>query len=129
MANPPDDLQTGLDRGHAALAIGELELAAAAFAEATAAHPASAEAWHALAMVQLRLGQARAAIGSASMATDLEPNELLYWTALSQAFVREGLIAEAEDAKGKARILGLGGKVRRERDGPKSGAEGDENGS
>lgn len=114
MSGAAADPQDGLDQGHAHLAVGELDQAAAAFAAVTAAHPQLAEGWHALAMVQLRLGHTRAAIGSASMATDLEPNELLYWTALSQAFVREGLIAEAEDAKGKARILSLGGKIRRD---------------
>ncbi len=45
------------------------------------------------------------------MATTLKPNDLLAWTSLSQMYVKDGQIAEAEDAKGKARILSLGGKV------------------
>jgi Flp pilus assembly protein TadD len=48
------------------------------------------------------------------MATTLRPNNLLAWTALSQIYVKSGQIAEAEDAKGKARILSLGGKVVKE---------------
>lgn len=107
-------LQTRMDEGHAALAIGELENAVTCFQKATTEFPDAAEAWHALAMCQMRLDQGKQAIGSASMATDLEPNQLLYWTALSQAFVREQRIAEAEDAKAKARILSLGGKIRAE---------------
>jgi cytochrome c-type biogenesis protein CcmH/NrfG len=45
------------------------------------------------------------------MATTLRPNDLLAWTALSQMYVRNKQIAEAEDAKSNARILSLGGKV------------------
>jgi hypothetical protein len=48
------------------------------------------------------------------MATDLRPNDLLAWTALSQLHVRMGQIAEAETAKANARILSLGGKIARE---------------
>ena len=48
------------------------------------------------------------------MATTLKPYDLLAWTALSQMYVKGGQIAEAEDAKGKARILSLGGKVVRD---------------
>ena len=50
-------------------------------------------------------------IGAGLMATTLKPNDLLAWTGLSQMYVKAGQIAEAEDAKGKARILSLGGKV------------------
>ena len=48
------------------------------------------------------------------MATTLKPNDLLAWTSLSQMYVSNKQIAEAEDAKGKARILSLGGKVVKE---------------
>ena len=40
-----------------------------------------------------------------------KPNDLLAWTSLSQMYVRDGNIPEAEAAKGNARILSLGGKV------------------
>ena len=39
---------------------------------------------------------------------DLPP---LAWTALSQMYVQDGQIGEAEDAKANARILSLGGKI------------------
>ncbi|MGD9745673.1 MAG: hypothetical protein AB7V57_04905, partial [Verrucomicrobiales bacterium] len=58
------------------------------------------------------------AIGAGLMATTLRPNDLLAWTALSQMYVKGGQIAEAEDAKGKARILSLGGRVVREEQRP-----------
>jgi hypothetical protein len=59
----------------------------------------------------MKNGELKEAIGAGLMATTLRPNDLLAWTALSQMFVKNGQIAEAEDAKSKARILSLGGKV------------------
>ena len=40
------------------------------------------------------------------MATTLKPNDLL-GSGLSEMYVKDGEIAEAEDAKGNARILSL----------------------
>ena len=68
----------------------------------------------ALGMALLKTGNTKEAIGAGLMATTLKPNDLLAWTALSQMYVKNGQIAEAEDAKGKARILSLGGKVVKE---------------
>ena len=62
-------------------------------------------------MALLRNGEVKEAIGAGLMATTLQPNDLLAWTALSQMYVTNKQIAEAEDAIGKARILSLGGKV------------------
>jgi Flp pilus assembly protein TadD len=62
-------------------------------------------------MTLMKTGQVKEAIGAGLMATTLRPNDLLAWTALSQMYVQNRQIAEAEDAKGKARILSLGGKV------------------
>jgi Flp pilus assembly protein TadD len=59
----------------------------------------------------MKSGSIKEAIGAGLMATTLNPNDLLAWTALSQMYVKNGQIAEAEDAKGKARILSLGGRV------------------
>ena len=53
------------------------------------------------------------AIGAALMATQLEPNDLLAWTGLSQMYMRDGQIPEAEAAKQNATVLGLGGKVKK----------------
>jgi Flp pilus assembly protein TadD len=65
-------------------------------------------------MALMKSGEIKEAIGAALMATTLKPNDLLAWTGLSQMYVKNGQIAEAEDAKGKARILSLGGKVVRD---------------
>jgi hypothetical protein len=64
-----------------------------------------------LCCINLHLGLENAAIGCGLQAVTLQPNDLLAWTALSQMYVRDGNIPEAEAAKGHARILSLGGRV------------------
>ena len=93
------------------VAIGELDEAVALYRRCVELDPQFFEGWHALGMALLRSGNVKEAIGAGLMATTLNPNDLLAWTALSQMFVKNGQIAEAEDAKGKARILSLGGKI------------------
>ena len=65
-------------------------------------------------MALMKTGHLKEAIGAGLKATTLQPNDLLAWTALSQMYVQDKQIGEAEDAKGKARILSLGGKIVRE---------------
>ena len=95
--------------GH--VAVGEIDEAVVLYRRCVELDPDFFEGWHALGMALMRSGHLREAIGSGLMATTLRPNDLLAWTALSQMYVRNGQLAEAEDAKGKARILSLGGKV------------------
>jgi Flp pilus assembly protein TadD len=97
------------------VAIGEIEEAVILYRRTVEMDPKFFDGWHALGMALLKAGQTREAIGAGLMATTLAPNDLLAWTALSQMYVKNGQIAEAEDAKGKARILSLGGKVVPER--------------
>ncbi|MBL9114382.1 MAG: tetratricopeptide repeat protein [Verrucomicrobiaceae bacterium] len=106
-----DDL---LDEASGHVALGELEEAILLYRKATALDPSHFDAWHSLGMALLKTGATQEAIGASLMATTIRPNDLLAWTALSQAYVKAGKIAEAEDAKGKARILSLGGKVARD---------------
>jgi len=95
--------------GHVAL--GELPEAIALYRRCVERQPQFFDGWHALGMALLRNGEIKEAVGAGLMATTLQPNDLLAWTALSQMYMRNGQIAEAEDAKGKARILSLGGKI------------------
>jgi Flp pilus assembly protein TadD len=97
--------------GH--LALGEIREAVAIYRQCVALDPEFFDGWHALGMSLLKLGETKEAIGCGLQATTLKPNDLLAWTALSQMYVRDGQIAEAESAKGNARILSLGGKVMR----------------
>jgi Flp pilus assembly protein TadD len=99
------------DEASGLVAIGELEEAVALYRRCVALDPQFFDGWHALGMALMKSGNVKEAIGAGLMATTLNPNDLLAWTALSQMFVKNGQIAEAEDAKAKARILSLGGKV------------------
>ena len=103
-----------LDEASGHLAMGDLEQAEQSFRRATELDPAHFDAWQGLAMSLLKLDRVKEAIGAGLMTTSLRPNDLLAWTGLSQMYVRDGQIAAAEDAKGKARILSLGGKVVRD---------------
>lgn len=106
-----DDL---FDEANGHLAMGEIEEAVILYRQCVERDPGFFDGWHALGMALLKTDQVKEAIGAGLMATTLKPNDLLAWTALSQMYVRNGQIAEAEDAKGKARILSLGGKVVKE---------------
>lgn len=106
----PQDL---LDEASGHVAMGELAEAARLYRQATELDPQNFDAWHSLGMALMRNDQLQAALGPALMATELRPNDLLAWTALSQLHVKMGNIAEAEAAKANARILSLGGKVAR----------------
>ena len=102
------------DEASGDVAVGDLVAAVEKYRRAVALDPGYFEAWHSLGMALMKSGEIKEAIGAALMATTLKPNDLLAWTALSQMYVKNGQIAEAEDAKGKARILSLGGKVVRD---------------
>ncbi len=104
-------LQDLFDDANGHLAIGEFEEAIALYRSCVAQDPSFFDGWHALAMALLKTGQTKEAIGCGLQAVTLQPNDLLAWTGLSQMYVRDGNIPEAEFAKGNARILSLGGRV------------------
>jgi Flp pilus assembly protein TadD len=93
------------------VAVGEMEEAVKLYRKSVELDPQFFDGWHALGMALMKAGSIKEAIGAGMMATTINPNDLLAWTALSQMYVKNGQIAEAEDAKGKARILSLGGRV------------------
>ena len=109
----PGERDALYDEASGLVAIGELEEAVVLYRKCVELDPQFFDGWHALGMALMKSGSIKEAIGAGLMATTLNPNDLLAWTALSQMFVKNGQIAEAEDAKGKARILSLGGKVQR----------------
>lgn len=102
------------DEANGHLALGEFDEATALYRRCVAMDPAFFDGWHALGMALLKTGQIKEAIGCGLQAVTLQPNDLLAWTSLSQMYVRDGNIPEAEVAKGNSRILSLGGKVVRE---------------
>ena len=110
----PDDPENLFDDANGDLAIGDLESAIEKYRRCVEIDPDFFDGWHALGMSLLKTGKIKEAIGAGLQATTLRPNDLLAWTSLSQMYVQDEQIAEAEDAKGKARILSLGGKIVKE---------------
>ena len=109
-----DELQDLFDDANGELAIGDLEAAVVKYRRCVDLNPDFFDCLHALAMALMKTGHIKEAIGAGLKATTLQPNDLLAWTALSQMYVQDGQIGEAEDAKGKARILSLGGRIVRD---------------
>lgn len=108
------ELQQLFDDANGDLAIGDLQHAVEKYRRCVEIDPEFFDGWHALGMALMKTGKIKEAIGAGLQATTLRPNDLLAWTSLSQMYVQDGQIAEAEDAKGKARILSLGGKIVKE---------------
>ncbi len=97
--------------GNACFATGNVQTAIACYRKSVDLDPGFFDGWHALGMALLKNGEVKEAIGCGLQATILSPNDLLAWTSLSQMYVQDGQIAQAEDAKGRARVLSLGGKI------------------
>ncbi len=114
LADLPAEVADLFDDANGDLAIGDLSAAAEKYHKCVESCPDFFDGWHAYGMALMKLDRIKEAIGAGLQATTLRPNDLLAWTALSQMYVQDGQIAEAEDAKGKARILSLGGKVVRD---------------
>ncbi|MCX8496896.1 MAG: tetratricopeptide repeat protein [Akkermansiaceae bacterium] len=106
-----DDLQALFDEANGYLAVGEFDEAITLYRRCVALDATFFDGWHALGMALLKTGHLKEAIGCGLQSVALQPNDLLAWTSLSQMYVRDGNIPEAESAKGNARILSLGGKV------------------
>ncbi|NRB73047.1 MAG: hypothetical protein HRU46_01685 [Verrucomicrobiales bacterium] len=109
-----DEVQDIFDDANGDLAIGDLESAVVKYRRCVELDADFFDGWHALAMALMKTGKIKEAIGAGLQATTLKPNDLLAWTALSQMYVQDGQIGEAEDAKANARILSLGGKIVKE---------------
>ena len=107
----PADLQDLFDDANGHLAVGEFDEAITLYRRCVALDAGFFDGWHALGMALLKTGHIKEAIGCGLQSVTLQPNDLLAWTSLSQMYVRDGNIPEAEAAKGNARILSLGGKV------------------
>lgn len=101
------------DEANGLFAIGQFEEAIPLYRKSVELDDSFFDGWHALGMALLKCDKVKEAIGCGLKSTSLSPNDLLAWTSLSQMYVQDGQIAEAEDAKGNARILSLGGKVDR----------------
>ena len=106
-----EELQNLFDDANGHLALGEFDEAVLLYRKCVELDSAYFDGWHALGMALLKTGHVKEAIGCGLQSVTLQPNDLLAWTSLSQMYVRDGNIPEAEAAKGNARILSLGGRV------------------
>ncbi|MEQ1860272.1 MAG: tetratricopeptide repeat protein [Chthoniobacteraceae bacterium] len=102
------------DDANGDLALGELDAAAEKYRRCTELDPEFFDAWHALEMALMKLGRIDEAIAIGKKTVELRPNDQLAWSSLSLCYVRAGSIKEAEEAGAKARILGWGGKVKKD---------------
>ena len=111
----PETIEDLFDEANGDVALGELDAAAEKFQQCVAACPDFFDGWQSLALALGKLNRLDEAIAAGLKAVELDPNDSLIWTALSQLYVKNGQIQPAEDAKAKARIISWGGKVDRMR--------------
>lgn len=114
MDQTPEMIESLMDDATGDLAIGDLESAAAKYRQCTELDPQGFDAWHALGMALMKMGKYEEAIMCGKRSVELRPNDQLAWSSLSLFYVRAGNIPEAEAAGGKARILGWGGKIKKD---------------
>src|SRR5471032_2720848 len=100
----PDELQTLIEDATFDHATGASDTALTKLARATAAAPASFEAWHALAEVNFSSRQLDAALAAAERAHALRPADLFINTTLSRIWMERGDKARAEHFGAQAKI-------------------------
>src|SRR6185312_4955480 len=102
------------DDANGDLAIGELESAVEKYRQCVELDPGFFDGWHALGMALMKLGRYPEAIDAGLKTVALRPNDQLAWSSLSLFYVRNEQIKEAEAAGAKAKILGWGGKLKKD---------------
>jgi predicted Zn-dependent protease len=93
-------------------AMGDAEAAVSKLLRATAAAPASFEAWHALAEVNFSLRRLDEALAAGERASALRPQDLFINTTLSRIWMEKGDKAKAEHFGAQARIQGWKDQLR-----------------
>ncbi len=113
MSAPPE-VEELFDDANGDLALGDLETAVEKYRRCTEPAPDFFDGWHALGMTLMKIGRYPEAIEAGKKTVEMRPNDQLAWSSLSLCYVRAGMIQEAEAAGAKARILGWGGKVKKD---------------
>ncbi len=113
MSAPPE-VEELFDDANGDLALGELDAAVEKYRRCTELAPDFFDAWHALGMALMKTGRFPEAIEAGKKTVEMRPNDQLAWSSLSLFYVRAGMIPEAEAAGAKARILGWGGKIKKD---------------
>ncbi len=101
-ANAEDHYYNGLDR----LAENRAEAAAAEFRQSLTADPSFLDARHGLVRALQDCRRYDDALAEAQALATLAPDDTLAYTALSILYQHKGMIAEAEEAGTKAKLLG-----------------------
>jgi tetratricopeptide (TPR) repeat protein len=100
----PDELQSLIEEATYDFTMGDIAPALSKLEQATAEAPGSAEAWHALAEVNLNLRRLDPALAAAERANALNPGDLLICATLSRVWMERGDKAKAEHFGAQARI-------------------------
>jgi tetratricopeptide (TPR) repeat protein len=111
---PGPEVEELFDDANGDLALGELDSAVEKYRQCVQLDPEFFDGWHALEMALMKLGRSAEAIAIGQKTVELRPNDQLAWSSLSLCYVRAGMIKEAEAAGTKAKILGWGGKIKRD---------------
>ena len=101
-----DELQSLIEDATADYALGDSAAALEKLARATAAAPASFDAWHALAEINFSARHLDAALAAAERAHALRPADLFINTTLSRIWMERGDKARAEHFGAQAKIAG-----------------------
>jgi Flp pilus assembly protein TadD len=99
------------DEANGRLAVGEVAAAADGYRRATELAPEFFDAWHALCVTLVKLGNFSEAVAAGRRALALRPDDQMACTSLSIAYARNGQIKEAEAMAASARVISWGGKA------------------
>lgn len=107
-------LEQLMDEGTSHIAVGELDEALRCFKQATELSPEDFDAWHSLGMVYMKLHRFPEAVEAGRRSCKIKPNDQLAHVSLSMALQKNNQIEEAEAEAAKAKILGWGGKLKKD---------------
>lgn len=107
-----DEVQGLIEEATFDYTMGDHDAALAKLARATAAAPASFEAWHALAEINFSLRRLDDALAAGDRAHALRNDDLFINTTLSRIWMEKGDKARAEHFGAQAKILGWKDQLR-----------------
>jgi tetratricopeptide (TPR) repeat protein len=94
---------------------GKLTEAIVEYTRALELNPQFSDALHGLAQAYHAQQDFDRTIETAQRILALDPDDILAWTTISRAYQRKGMVAEAEEAGNKARILGWKQQLREQK--------------
>jgi len=98
---------------------GKFDAAITEYEQALAIDSKFADALHGLAQACYAKQDFDGCIAAARRILEIDPEDILAWTSISRAYQRKGMIAEAEEAGNKARVLGWKKQLQDQKSGTK----------